>query len=107
LISADPVLSTCRGCFQVVPNVACPLDSCSCGPLKPFIAHARYAANPRVLMTWLAQAPLAAHAGCTNMGIRRRTPSASGLTSVEARMTLGYGCEHGAFGLELASAQRN
>ena len=52
-------------------------------------------------------APLAAHAGCTNIGILRRTPSASGFTSVDARITLEYGWLQGAFGSELASAQRN
>ena len=46
-------------------------------------------------------------AGCTNIGIRRTTPSESVITSVEARITLLSGVWHGTLGLVSASAHQN
>ena len=87
-MSAAPLLSTYIGFRQVVPNVAWPLDSCNSGPVTPE-TQARYAAKPIGFSVLMLHEPFDAQAGCTNIGIRRTTPSLSGLMSTEARVTLG------------------
>src|SRR2546426_8685923 len=108
-MNADPVRSTSSGCCQAVPKVAWPPDSSNEGPVDGSgrSEKARYAANPSGLIVGSAQAPMLLQAGWTNIGIRRKTPSESSTTSVDARITFLIGFWHGTLGLEFVSAHQN
>src|SRR5256714_3586890 len=108
-MNADPVRSTSSGCCDVVPKVAWPPDAANEGPVDGSgrSEKARYAANPSGLIVGSAQAPVLLQAGWTNIGIRRKTPSESSTTSVDARITFLIGFWHGTLGLEFASAHQN
>src|SRR2546430_15024115 len=108
-MNADPVRSTSSGCCHAVPKVAWPPDCSNEGPVDGSgrSEKARYAANPSGLIVGSAQAPVLLQAGWTNIGIRRKTPSESSTTSVDARITFLIGFWHGTLGLEFASAHQN
>src|SRR2546428_2455507 len=108
-MNADPVRSTSSGCCHAVPKMAWPPDSSNEGPVDGSgrSEKARYAANPSGLIVGSAQAPVLLQAGWTNIGIRRKNPSESSTTSVDARLTFLIGFWHGMLGLEVASAHQN
>src|SRR2546423_9037741 len=108
-MNADPVRSTSSGCCDVVPKVAWPPDAANEGPVDGSgrSEKARYAANPSGLIVGSAQAPVLLQAGWTNIGIRRKTPSESSTTSVDARITFMIGFWHGTPGLGVASPHQN
>src|SRR2546428_11914910 len=105
-MNADPVRSTSSGCCHAVPKMAWPPDSSNEGPVDGSgrSEKARYAANPSGLIVGSAQAPVLLQAGWTNIGIRRKTPSESSTTSVDARITFFIGFLVGLLGLEFAFA---
>src|SRR2546425_12583648 len=108
-MNADPVRSTSSGCCHAVPKMAWPPDSSNEGPVDGSgrSEKARYAANPSGLIVGSAQAPVLLQAGWTNIGIRRKTPSESSTTSVDARITFWIGFWHGVLGPEFASAHQD